>query len=53
MCHAGWHVARGPGFKTRREMTVASNDPERLTGLPRVDEVRYASRYASGEFDSH
>jgi tRNA U34 5-methylaminomethyl-2-thiouridine-forming methyltransferase MnmC len=53
MCHAGWHVARGPGFKTRREMTVASNDPTRLEGLPRIDEQRYAQRYASGEFDAH
>jgi len=50
MCHAGWHVARGPGFKTRREMTVASKDPARLEGLARVDEGRYARRYAEGEF---
>lgn len=50
MCHAGWHVARGPGFKTRREMTIASKDPDRLEGLVRVDEARYARRYADGEF---
>lgn len=50
MCHAGWSVARGPGFKTRREMTIASNDSATLTGHPRVDEARYAARYASGEF---
>jgi tRNA U34 5-methylaminomethyl-2-thiouridine-forming methyltransferase MnmC len=50
MCHAGWHVARGPGFKTRREMTIASRDPDRLEGLARVDEARYARRYADGEF---
>lgn len=50
MCHAGWHVARGPGVKTRREMTIASNEPYRLAPHPRVNEARYAERYANGEF---
>lgn len=50
MCHAGWHVARGPGFKTRREITIASNDPAKLVPHPRVNESRYAERYANGEF---
>lgn len=52
LCHAGWHVARGPGFKTRREITIASNDPDRLAPHPRVNESRYAERYANGEFTS-
>ncbi len=52
MCHAGWFVARGPGFKTRREMTIASNDEATLLGHPRVDEARYAERYANGDFTS-
>lgn len=50
MCHAGWHVARGPGVKTRREMTIASNEPYKLAPHPRVNEARYAERYANGEF---
>jgi tRNA U34 5-methylaminomethyl-2-thiouridine-forming methyltransferase MnmC len=50
MCYAGWHVARGPGFKTRREITIASNDPMMLNDLKRVDEQRYTTRYANGEF---
>jgi tRNA U34 5-methylaminomethyl-2-thiouridine-forming methyltransferase MnmC len=52
MCHAGWFVARGPGVKTRREMTIASNDTATLSVYPRVDETRYATRYANGEFTS-
>lgn len=52
MCHAGWFVARGPGCKTRREMTVAAKDPSQLGNLPRVNEIRYKERYAAGEFAS-
>ncbi len=52
MCHAGWSVARGPGVKTRREMTIASNDTSKLLGHKRVDEARYTARYANGEFMS-
>jgi len=50
MCHAGWYVARGPGFKTRREMTIASNNADALAAYPRVNELRYTERYSSGEF---
>jgi len=50
MCYAGWFVARGPGFKTRREMTIASNDSSYLSNLKRVDEQRYKTRYENGEF---
>jgi tRNA U34 5-methylaminomethyl-2-thiouridine-forming methyltransferase MnmC len=50
MCHSGWFVARGPGFKTRREMTIASNNVDKLGLHSRVNEVRYAERYANGEF---
>jgi len=52
MCQAGWYVARGPGVKTRREMTIASNDSDKLAPHPRVNELRYAERYSSGEFTS-
>ena len=50
MCYAGWKVARAPGCKTRREMTLASNHEEDLAGYTRVDEARYIDRYAKGEF---
>ncbi len=52
MCHAGWHVARGPGCKTRREMTIASNDARLLEAWPRVNETNYRRRYESGEFQT-
>jgi tRNA U34 5-methylaminomethyl-2-thiouridine-forming methyltransferase MnmC len=52
MCHAGWQVSRGPGVKTRREMTIASNDANKLIPHPRVNELRYAERYANGDFMS-
>jgi tRNA U34 5-methylaminomethyl-2-thiouridine-forming methyltransferase MnmC len=50
MCYAGWKVARAPGCKTRREMTLASNSEEELIGYTRVDEARYIQRYANGDF---
>lgn len=52
MCHAGWNVARGPGFKTRREITLASNDVGKLADHKRVNEARYIERYTNGEFTS-
>jgi tRNA U34 5-methylaminomethyl-2-thiouridine-forming methyltransferase MnmC len=52
MCYAGWNVARGPGFKTRREMTIASNDASKLEPYPKINEKRYIERYANGEFTS-
>jgi len=50
MCYAGWKVARAPGCKTRREMTLASNSDQALADYPRVDEARYIDRYGRGEF---
>lgn len=50
MCYAGWKVARAPGCKTRREMTLASNSEQELIGYTRVDEARYIQRYAKGDF---
>lgn len=51
MCYAGWKVARAPGCKSRREMTLASNSEQALANYVRVDEARYIERYAKGDFD--
>jgi len=50
MCWAGWHVAREQGALGKREMTVASLDPDKLAGLDRVNEERLARRYEEGDF---
>lgn len=48
---AGWHVAKAQGALGKREMILAALDPDQLTGLDRIDEERYARRYAEGDFD--
>lgn len=47
---AGWKVARARGALGKREMTVASPDPERLDEFKRVNEKRLAERYRRGDF---
>ena len=51
MAVAGWHIARYPGALGKREMTVASKDPEKLSHLKRVNESRLIERYEAGEFE--
>lgn len=50
MAWAGWHVARAPGALGKREMTVASPDPNKIVRLERINEERLAARYERGEF---
>jgi len=51
MAVTGWKIARAPGALGKREMTVASLNPEKLPYLKRVNEKRLIERYESGEFD--
>ena len=50
MAAAGWKVARARGALGKREMTVASPNPDRLSGFKRVNEKRLADRYHRGDF---
>lgn len=52
MASAGWRVAREKGALGKREMTLASLNPEKLTHLKRVNEEILARRYREGDFDS-
>lgn len=50
MAWAGWYVARAKGALGKREMSLASPDPERLGNLKLVNNDRYARRYEEGDF---
>lgn len=50
MAVGGWSVARARGALGKREMTVASPDPQRLAGLKRVNEERLRDRFRNGDF---
>ncbi len=50
MASAGWNVAREEGALGKREMTVASLDPDKLSHLKRVNEERLARRYRTDDF---
>ncbi|WP_158551647.1 tRNA (5-methylaminomethyl-2-thiouridine)(34)-methyltransferase MnmD [Rhodohalobacter sp. SW132] len=50
MAAAGWKIARAPGALGKREMTVASINPEKLSHLKRVNEKRLIERFKDGEF---
>lgn len=50
MAWAGWKVARREGALRKREMTVASPDPGRLSTLEMVNTGRLARRYDEGDF---
>lgn len=50
MAVAGWNIARAPGALGKREMTVGSLNPEKLSHLKRVNEKRLIERHESGEF---
>jgi len=51
MASAGWSVARAPGALGKREMTVASKNPARLSHLKRVNEKRLVERFEDGDFE--
>ena len=50
MAWAGWFVARVPGTLGKREMTLASLNPDLLRPYKRINEKRLAWRYERGEF---
>jgi tRNA U34 5-methylaminomethyl-2-thiouridine-forming methyltransferase MnmC len=49
MAHAGWLVARCPGVLGKREMSLASKNPDKLAAFKRLNEARLAARYEQGE----
>lgn len=51
MAVAGWHIARAPGALGKREMTVASKNPDQLAHLKRVNEKRLIERFEAGDFE--
>lgn len=51
MASAGWSIARAPGALGKREMTVASKNPDKLSHLKRVNESRLIERFKAGDFD--
>lgn len=51
MAVAGWNIARAPGALGKREMTVASKNPDKLSHLKRVDEKRLVRRFRDGDFE--
>ncbi len=50
MAVAGWAVARAAGALGKREMTIASPDPSRLSGRKRLNEQRLIRRFNDNEF---
>lgn len=50
MAWAGWHIARARGALGKREMTIASPNPDKINGFKRINEQRLAKRYAQGDF---
>ncbi|MCC5913023.1 MAG: tRNA (5-methylaminomethyl-2-thiouridine)(34)-methyltransferase MnmD [Balneolaceae bacterium] len=51
MAVGGWHTARKRGALGKREMTVASLNPERLSGLKRLNDDRLRERFERGDFE--
>jgi tRNA U34 5-methylaminomethyl-2-thiouridine-forming methyltransferase MnmC len=52
MAASGWKIARAPGALGKREMTLASLDPEQLSNWKRLNEKRLCERYRNGDFIS-
>ena len=50
MAVAGWNVARTAGALGKREMTLASLNPSRLSKRKRLNEKRLIERFENGEF---
>ncbi len=51
MASAGWKAARAKGALGKREMTLASPQPDMLSGFRLLNNDRLAERYRSGEFE--
>jgi len=50
MAWADWHIARAEGALGKREMSLASLNPDRLGDLKHVNKERYARRYEEDDF---
>ncbi|MFN1834656.1 tRNA (5-methylaminomethyl-2-thiouridine)(34)-methyltransferase MnmD [Balneola sp. MJW-20] len=50
MAAAGWKVARAQGALGKREMTIASPSPSKLSSWKRVNEDRLIQRLRNGDF---
>ena len=50
MAWAGWKIGKTRGALGKREMIIGALDADRLNGLKRVNEERYARRYEEGDF---
>jgi len=51
MAVAGWNVAKAKGALGKREMTVASLNPEKLKPFKRINEKRLIERFERGDFE--
>ncbi len=51
MAVAGWNLARAHGALGKREMTVASLNPEQLEPFKRINEKRLIERFDRGDFE--
>ncbi|MEX1212302.1 MAG: tRNA (5-methylaminomethyl-2-thiouridine)(34)-methyltransferase MnmD [Balneolaceae bacterium] len=51
MAMGGWSLARTRGALGKREMTLASPDPARLSSWKRLNEDRLRERYQAGDFN--
>ncbi|WP_138431807.1 tRNA (5-methylaminomethyl-2-thiouridine)(34)-methyltransferase MnmD [Fodinibius saliphilus] len=51
MAWAGWKLAKTQGALGKREMIIGALNSDQLQNLNRIDEERYARRYAEGDFD--
>lgn len=51
MAAGGWHIARAQGALGKREMTIASLNPDRLSPWKRVNEKRLVERLREGAFE--
>ena len=50
MAWAGWKIGKTRGALGKREMIISALDANRLNGLKRVNEERYARRYEEEDF---
>jgi len=50
MAATGWKIARAPGALGKREMTLASLQPECLADWQRINEENLAERFRNGDF---
>lgn len=50
MAVSGWHLAKAPGILGKREITLASLNPDQLSGYKLVNRNRLIERWHNGDF---